>query len=226
MLKKFVLCLTCLFVMGCSGMNFSSSPWDSAIRDNNRGCEYEEKGQYAKAIEYYQKSAEAGLYLGMFNLGRCYYHGIGVPKNLPYAVSLMIEPARAGMAKAQYVLGCSMVFGIGVQQDVRNGIGWLNLAAYNGYSCARDLLQRLAYEANRRNTEYWLQRAREAKQAADAIEAQKATRAAVNSNYRARKASKAGSSQVRRPEPAAPAQPAVPDLPVQKQPIREVPDKL
>ncbi len=212
--------------MGCSGMNSSNSPWDSAIRDNNRGCDYEEKGQYAKAIEYYQKSASAGFYGGAFNLGRCYYYGIGVPKNPSYAVSLMIEPARAGMAKAQYVLGHAMFFGLGVQQDVRNGIAWLNLAASNGDSYARNLLQRIAYEENRRYAEYWVRRGREAQQAAEAIEAQKAARAAVNSNYRARKASKAGSSQARRPEPAAPAQPAVPDLPVQKQPIREVPDKL
>lgn len=220
MLKKFILCLACLFVMGCSGMNCSNSPWDSAIRDNNKGCDYEENGQYAKAIEYYQKSASAGFYGGMVNLGRCYYYGIGVSKNPSYAVSLMIEPARAGMAPAQYVLGHAMFFGIGVRQDVRNGIAWLNLAASNGNSYARNLLQRIAYEENRRNTEYWVQRAREAQQAAEAIQAQKAARAAANSNYRARKASKGGSSTARRPDPS------VPDLPVQKQPIMNVPDKL
>ncbi len=220
MLKKFILCMACLFVMGCSSMNYSSSPWDSANRDNNKGCDYEVQGQYAKAIEYYQKSASAGLYAGMFNLGRCYYYGIGVPRNPSYGVSLMIEPAKAGMAQAQFVLGHAIFFGLGVPQDVRNGIAWLNLAAYNGDSYARNLLQRIAYEENRRYAEYWVRRGREAQLAAEAIEAQKAARAAANNSYRARKASKAGSSTARRPEPA------VPELPVQKQPIREVPDKL
>ncbi len=218
MFKKFMLCLACLFVMGCASMN-CSSPWESAMMDNNRGCDYEENGQYAKAIEYYQKSASAGFYGGMFNLGRCYYWGIGVPKNPSYAVSLMIEPARAGMADAQFVLGQAMFFGFGVRQDVRNGIAWLNLAASNGSRMAREQLQRIAYEENRRYAEYWVQRSREAQQAAEAIEAQKAAR----SNYRARKAPKSDSRSARLSEPA---QPAVPDLPVQKQPVRDIPDKL
>lgn len=218
MFKKFILCLACLFVMGCASMN-CSSPWESANRDNDRGCDYEGNGQYAKAIEYYQKSASAGLYAGMFNLGRCYYYGIGVPKNPSYGVSLMIEPARAGIAPAQFVLGHAMFFGLGVRQDVRNGIAWLNLAASNGDSYARNLLQRIAYEENRRYAEYWVQRSREAQQAAEAIEAQKAARA----NYRARKAPKSDSRSARRSEAV---QPAVPDLPVQKQPVRDIPDKL
>ena len=143
MFKNFVLGIVFLFIMGCTGMNFGSSSLDSAIADNNRGCDYEDRGDYAKAVEYYQKSADAGFYGGKANLGRCYYFGLGVSKNPSYAVSLLVEPAQYGLANSQLILGQAMYFGIGTRQDAQNGYALIQSAAAKGDPQARSLLNKI-----------------------------------------------------------------------------------
>ncbi len=146
MYKNLILCIVVLLLMGCSAMNFGSSPLNTAIVDNNLGCDYENQGDYAKAVEYFQKSADAGFYGGKANLARCYWYGIGVSKNPAYAVSLAIEPAQRGLAMAQVLLGEAMYFGIGTQQDVQNGYTLIYSAASKGDNYAKNLLRKIDQE--------------------------------------------------------------------------------
>lgn len=130
--------------MGCTGINFSTLAINSAIDDNNRGCDYEEQGNYPAAMEYYHKSANSGFYGAKANLARCYYWGLGIPKNPSYAVTLAQQAARYGEPHSQYILGHAALFGNGIRQDVRNGIYWLQIAASNGNNDARVLLNKIS----------------------------------------------------------------------------------
>ena len=76
-----------------------------------------------------------------------YYYAsyLGKQKSNPVKVRLgwvlYAHAARSGYARAQAFLGLTYIMGMGVEQNVREGIAWLRRAKRSGYSAVKDLLK-------------------------------------------------------------------------------------
>ena len=84
---------------------------------NAKGEEYYFAGDYTKAVEYFQKSAEQGNAVAQCNLAQCYENGSGVTKNYAEAVKWYRKSAEQGYAAAQFNLGVCYDKGNGVPQS-------------------------------------------------------------------------------------------------------------
>ena len=95
-----------------------------------------------KAIKLYRQAAEAGLAGALHNLGRCYFNGQGVEKDLAKAKVWCAKAAKQGNAKAMNNLA-------GVLQDMKGRAAYpamsllLRTAAEKGYAGARQTLPQL-----------------------------------------------------------------------------------
>jgi TPR repeat protein len=83
----------------------------------------------AEAAKWYRKAAEQGFAPAQANLGRLYYLGVGVPRNLVEAASWRRKAAEQGYAEAQVWLGNNYRDGEGVPKDYVLAYMWFNLAA-------------------------------------------------------------------------------------------------
>ena len=90
----------------------------------------------AKAIEWYQKAAEAGDTTAMVNLGVSYKTGDGVDKDPAKAIEWYQEAAEAGDTTAMRFLGVSYKTGDGVDKDPAKAIEWYQKAAEAGDTTA------------------------------------------------------------------------------------------
>ena len=73
--------------------------------DLNHGAEAYMQGDYATAVEYYQKSAAAGNIIAMSNLGYCHYYGRSIPADKGKARECWEKAAVMGNVCAIYKLG-------------------------------------------------------------------------------------------------------------------------
>ena len=73
------------------------------------------------AFEYYSKAANAGLSLGQYYLGRCYYHGKGTTKDYAKAVELFRKSiqseSRLCRGLGYFSLGLCCLTGKGVEKN-------------------------------------------------------------------------------------------------------------
>lgn len=76
-----------------------------------------------------------------FNLGRCYYHGDGVPQDYQQAVYWYRRAAEQGHCEAQYNLGACYENGDGVPQDYQQAVYWYRKAAEQGDTDAKQKLR-------------------------------------------------------------------------------------
>jgi TPR repeat protein len=67
-----------------------------------------------------------------FELGKMYFHGTGMPQDLPEAIKWFRKAAEHGVASAQNQLGFAYAHGQGVRQDYFQAEKWYRLAAENG----------------------------------------------------------------------------------------------
>jgi TPR repeat protein len=81
--------------------------------------------------------AEKGNADARINLGKLYYHGIGVAKDEKKAVEWFMKAAEQGNAVAQYNLGNCYRNGIGVAADEKTAVGWFTKAAEQGNAVAQ-----------------------------------------------------------------------------------------
>jgi hypothetical protein len=82
-----------------------------------------------EAAKWYRKAAEQGFAPAQANLGRLYYLGIGVARNLVEAASWRRKAAEQGYPEAQVWLGNNYRDGEGVPKDYVLAYMWFNLAA-------------------------------------------------------------------------------------------------
>lgn len=59
---------------------------------------------YCQAREHFQRAAEANNVDGFYNLGILYLKGLGVEKDYPRAMNLLVDAANKGHPKARYYL--------------------------------------------------------------------------------------------------------------------------
>lgn len=99
------------------------------------------KGGLAKdqraAMQWYRRAAHHGDLGGQTEAARCYFYGIGTPRNLAKAVRWYAAAARRGDADSQYALGRAYEFGDGIERNLRSALAWYRKAAAQGDDAAR-----------------------------------------------------------------------------------------
>lgn len=91
-----------------------------------------ENGDYEKAFSWYSKAANQGYASAQFRLGRCYFHGTGVPKDQTKAFYWYSKAAEQGSAEAQTDLGDCYYYGEGTSKDLIKAAYWYSKAADQG----------------------------------------------------------------------------------------------
>ena len=83
------------------------------------------------------KLAENGDTNAQFELGRCYYWGTGVEKNVKEAFRWYMKSAKQGNVTAQNNVGHCYEKGIGVEKNVKEAFRWYMKSAEKGHSDAQ-----------------------------------------------------------------------------------------
>jgi len=76
-------------------------------------------------------------YNSLVKLADCFYHGISLPKNIPYAVEFYKLCAENGERDAQFQWGYCLENGIGVKKDLKSAVEYYRLAANQGHPGAQ-----------------------------------------------------------------------------------------
>ena len=105
--------------------------------ENGRGVSQD----YAKAAEWFRKSAEQGNADAQYNLGIMYGTGMGISQDYAKAVEWYRKSAEQGNADAQYNLGCMYENGRGVSRDYAKAVEWYRKSAEQGNAAAQCLLR-------------------------------------------------------------------------------------
>ena len=101
-----------------------------------------------KAIHALIAAAESGDADAQYELGKHYYNGEGVTKNLDKAFKWVKLAADKDHTKAQFMLGYCYYKGNGVTQDYKEAVKWFKLAADKGDADAQDMLGYCYYKGN------------------------------------------------------------------------------
>jgi TPR repeat protein len=94
-------------------------------------------GDYAAALGGFRSLADQGHAVAQYDLGRMYYEGLGVRRNVGEALSWFRLAAAQGHAGAENSLGALFLAGDGVEQSTSEALRWYRLAADQGYVIAQ-----------------------------------------------------------------------------------------
>jgi uncharacterized protein len=94
-------------------------------------------GDYATALREFRSLADQGHAVAQYNLGRMYYDGQGVQRNLAEALRWFRLAAGQGHAGAENSLGALYLAGEGVEQSTSEALRFYRLAADQGYAIAQ-----------------------------------------------------------------------------------------
>jgi len=95
-----------------------------------------QKSNLRKAVQMYQKAAEAGNATAWSDLANCVVNASGMSRNNQKAFLLFKKSASMGDAVGNRKLGWCYVKGIGVEKDVKKGVNFYHRAADMGDSMA------------------------------------------------------------------------------------------
>ncbi len=104
-----------------------------------------------RALKWCNSLAEMGMIEAQCLLGRIYYYGDVVEKNLYTAYKWFLKAATNGNNVAQYYVGLCYYYGKGIELgkkhcDYSEAIKWFTLAAENNHKIAQYLLGEMYYE--------------------------------------------------------------------------------
>ncbi len=105
-----------------------------------KGMTYYREGSYTETVKYFQEAAVACHENAQYNLGVCYYNGIGVQQDHTKAVSWFKVAAERNDPQAQYNLAQCYEYGDGVSRDYEQAVLWLAKAADYGIAEAQNNL--------------------------------------------------------------------------------------
>ena len=126
-----------LYLLICALMTVVAVSAQTGDQWLKQGNDFYEKQQFSKAVECYQKAAEAGSLEGQFNLGYALYNGEGIDKDYATAAMWFKRASRKGFAKAQYNLAYCYMYGRGVPIDYDKALRNLSEAANKGVKNAQ-----------------------------------------------------------------------------------------
>lgn len=99
-------------------------------------------------LQMIKKYAEQGDVNFQFDMGLCYYIGVGVSQNYSEAVKWFRKAAEQGLADAQFNLGICYLSGKGVTQNYSEAVKWFRKAAEQGDEIAQYNLGEMYYNGN------------------------------------------------------------------------------
>lgn len=101
-----------------------------------QGQEAENRKDYAKAMELYQKGAEVGHSGCMYKIGVLNDYGLGVNQNFTEAYNWYVKASELGNTDAMNNIGNLYLNGYGVAQNYTEALNWYHKAADLGNSRA------------------------------------------------------------------------------------------
>lgn len=94
--------------------------------------ELEKAGRPEEAFHWYKLAAEGGEPGGWYDVGRCYFSGIGTQQDEAFAVQFFERELPSGHIGAHNLLGKAYLFGRGVAQDYAKAFQLLSFAHSQG----------------------------------------------------------------------------------------------
>ncbi|QES88257.1 tetratricopeptide repeat protein [Rhizosphaericola mali] len=141
-------------------------PYANYIKGVYLENDYHKSGaqQPAEAFKCYSYAAEYNDINALYELGRCYRHGIGTDVNPDKAIELYTKAADANHAKALTELGICYEIGFGVSKDLDKALGYFTQAAdlgyfYAQYICGRYYMHGFVTQDSQKGLEYFQQAA-------------------------------------------------------------------
>ncbi len=98
---------------------------------------------YTKALEWYNKAANAGNDSAMYSIGYMYDYGEGVEQDYSKALEWYNKAANAGNSAAINNIGYMYEFSEGVEQDYSKALEWYNKAVNAGNAAAMNNIGRM-----------------------------------------------------------------------------------
>jgi hypothetical protein len=95
---------------------------------------------WAEALKWVHKAADAGLAQAQAALGLLYFEGRGVPQNYGQALYWLRQAATHGSAVAQNQLGLMYAQGQGIPASLETAMSWFTKAAQGGSELASENL--------------------------------------------------------------------------------------
>lgn len=106
-------------------------------RDFRRASLLTELHQYAAALPYAKRAAQAGSANAQLLLGRAYHFGLGVPVDKAAALTLYRQSDAGGLADGSRAVAYMYEFGEGVGVDRKKALHYYDRAASRGSGLAR-----------------------------------------------------------------------------------------
>lgn len=90
-----------------------------------KGTDAYDQGDFHNAVKYFKQAYEAGGDPDIiFEIGKCYFLGLGVTQNFEIAKSYFLDAANQGYDTAQCMLGQMYLRGCGVEKDLLQATKW------------------------------------------------------------------------------------------------------
>jgi len=123
---------------------FTASMWNLGMLYENEGCKLDHEF-LRKAAKWYKKAADAGHVNAMMKIGKFYYYGKGVTKNLKTARDWFEKVSKEDVCqfKAEFWLGKMMMKGEGGFEDRVKGFTLINSSASKGYPYAQEWIEKV-----------------------------------------------------------------------------------
>lgn len=119
-----------------------------------RGKEYDDNGDYVKALEFYDKAAKLNNKDALFKLGWFYSEGLGVEVNYEKSMQYYLLAADLGDTWAMNNIGAAYTNGWGVTKDALKALEWYTKAYENGNTFAGKNIGNMYYNGDGVDEDY------------------------------------------------------------------------
>ena len=118
------------------------------------GMQYYTREEYEQAVTLFKKAAMLGHASAQYQLGLCYYWGVGIQKDYTQATFVLRDASLQGDSRAQYLLGWCMYYGQGVERNVNSAVSLFMKSAEQNNSEAQCMLGVCYYDGNGFSQDY------------------------------------------------------------------------
>lgn len=107
-----------------------------------------------EAIKWYNRSGKDINKYDLYEIGKAYYNGENVQKDMSKAIEYFRSAAEKGYAAAQYKLGLCYENGNGISKDIEVAKYWYKKAAKQGYCQTHNCVSKIYSEIQLKNLEH------------------------------------------------------------------------
>ncbi len=134
------ICLALILVVSIAVIVIAREKGKDPEEIYQKGMTYYRGGNYTEAVKYFHEAAVACHENAQYNLGVCFYNGIGVQQDHTKAVAWFKVAAERNDPQAQYNLAQCYEYGDGVSRDYEQAVFWFTKAAGHGMPEAQNNL--------------------------------------------------------------------------------------